>query len=174
MRIYILVLFFVILTGCANKHLSQNDSSHDDLARSNLAQVAQDYFNVYSQRNDFERFISFYANNAKFEDIIYGNSFDNKTEIKGFLAWDKGEFKLLSGQKALTVTTQVISENTVVTEGYFHEFTYDGQKLGPWLFVIIQEFDDNNKIIKQVDWINYTPRNNFLGGKNMNDKLTLQ
>ena len=53
----------------------------------------------------------------------------------------------------------------------FHEFSYDGSKLGPWLFVIIQEFNSDNKIIKQTDWINYTPRDNFLGGKNMNDSL---
>ena len=60
----------------------------------------------------------------------------------------------------------------MVSQGYFHQFSFNGQILGPWLFVITQDFDKNNKIIKQTDWINYTPRKKFLGGINMNKHLT--
>jgi hypothetical protein len=154
-------MIFAIINGCSSTNQNNN----------NLVQVVEDYYSVYSQRNDFERLMTFYADNAQFEDIIYGNSFNNKIEIKNFLAWNKGEFKALSGESILTVTKQVVQQNTAITEGYFHKFSYDGQKLGPWLFVIIQEFNTNHKIIKQTDWINYTPRNNFLGGKNMNEQL---
>ncbi|SFD13434.1 hypothetical protein [Pseudoalteromonas denitrificans] len=160
MRILFTALIFLFLTGCASTN-----------KRNNLAQVVEDYFIIYSERNDFEGLMSFYANNAQFEDMIYGNSLKNKAEIRNFLAWDKGEFKVLSTEQALTVTKQVLGDKTAVTEGFFHAFSYDGKKLGPWLFIIVQEFDSNNKIIKQVDWINYTPRSNFLGGKNINDKL---
>ena len=161
MRIFLTILFIIILSACSSRDKNNNELSY----------VVESFFNVYSQRNDFERLISFYDNNAQFEDIIYGASFKSKAEIKGFLAWDKGEFQLLSGERILTVTKQVLDKNIAVTEGFFHEFSYDGQKLGPWLFVIVQEFNTQNKIIKQTDWINYTPRENFLDGKNMNHKL---
>jgi len=115
--------------------------------------------------------MSYYADNATFKDIIYGNSFDSKAKIRSFLDWDKGDYKILEGTRALTVTRHTFGKNTVITEGFFHEFSYDGNNLGPWLFVITQEFDSNNKITQQSDWINYTPRNNFLDGQNMNDEL---
>jgi len=161
MRIPLTIFILLILNGCSSTYRSSN----------NLAEVVNDYFSVYSQRNDFERLISFYAEDAIFEDIIYGNLLKNKTGIKNFLAWDKGEFKVLSGPEILSITKQVVGENHAVTEGFFHGFSYDGQQLGPWLFVIIQEFDSSNKIIKQTDWINYTPREKFFGGKNMNKEL---
>ncbi len=150
-----------MLSGCVSTYKNSSD----------LSQAVDEYFRVYSERNDFESLMSFYSSKAHFEDIIYGNHLENKAEIRNFLAWDKGEFKVLEGDKALTITNQVVGEYTAVTEGFFHEFSYDGQKLGPWLFVIVQEFNSQNKIIKQTDWINYTPRKNFLGGKNMNNEL---
>lgn len=136
--------------------------------------IVEEYFSVYAKRDDFERFMSFYAENSKFEDIIYGNTFKNKTQIKEFLNWNKGDFEFPNGTRTLTLTKQVIDNNVAVTEGYFHQFSYNGQKLGPWLFVIIQEFDTNKKIIRQTDWINYTPRKEFLGGKNMNKTILEQ
>lgn len=161
MRSILTILIVFILSGCASTSNNHNA----------LSEVVNDYFSVYSQRNDFERFMSFYDNNAQFEDIIYGNSLKNKKEIKSFLAWDRGEFKILSGERILTITKQVFGSETVVTQGFFHEFSYDGQLLGPWLFIIVQEFNSQNKIIKQTDWINYTPRKDFLNGKNMNNEL---
>jgi len=160
MRIIISLLIVLLLNGCAST--SKNNK---------LPQIVNDYFDVYSKRNDFNKFMTYYAENAQFKDIIYGNTFNNKVEIRNFLDWSKGDFKILNGNKTLTVTSHTFGIKTVITEGFFHAFSYDGQKFGPWLFVITQEFDFNNKIIQQTDWINYTPRDDFLGGKNMNDEL---
>ncbi|KGJ93671.1 hypothetical protein ND2E_2164 [Colwellia psychrerythraea] len=160
MRIILSLFIIFILNACASTH--ENNQ---------LPQVVKEYFDTYSQRDNFKKFMSYYADNAQFKDIIYGNSLQGKDEIKEFLNWDKGEFETLMGTKALTVTKHTYGKNTVITEGYFHTFSYYGQKLGPWLFVITLEFDSENKIIKQTDWINYTPRANFLGGKNMNEVL---
>ncbi|WP_235839725.1 nuclear transport factor 2-like protein [Cognaticolwellia mytili] len=158
----VLITFTIILfSGCASVTQNHNE----------LLQIVGDYFNVYSQRDDFKRFMSFYADNAQFEDIIYGASFETKQEIKEFLDWERGEFSVPSDERILTITTQVLEGNTAITQGFFHEFNYDGKKLGPWLFVIIQEFNPQNKIIKQTDWINYTPKEDFLGGENMNNVL---
>jgi hypothetical protein len=160
MRIILNLLIVLLLNGCVS-------TSKDN----KLPQVVSDYFDTYAKREDFNKFMTYYADNAQFEDIIYGNSFNSKVEISNFLEWNKGEFKILNGNKALTVTRHTFGVNTAITEGFFHTFSYDGQKLGPWLFVITQEFDSNHKIIRQTDWINYTPRVDFLGGKNMNDEL---
>ena len=46
------------LTGC----VPQSD------AEIQLAQIAEDYFNVYAERNDFEKLMGFYAEHAVLED----------------------------------------------------------------------------------------------------------
>lgn len=163
MRIILSLLIILLLSGCVST--SKNIK---------LTQVVKGYFDIYSKREDFNKFMTYYADNAQFKDIIYGNSFKNKVAIGNFLNWNKGEFKILNGNSALTVTRHTFGKNTAITEGFFHAFSYDGEKLGPWLFIITQEFDYNNKIIQQTDWINYTPRGNFLGGKNMNDELVIK
>lgn len=139
-----------------------------------LSKVAQQYFVIYDQRSNFELFMSFYADHAQLTDMVYGNQLNNKTEIADFLNWQRGNFQTKNQGDILTITNQIVSNNTVITEGYFHTFSYDNQNLGPWYFIISQEFDDNNKIIKQIDWINYTPRKNYLGGANINQQLGKQ
>ena len=160
MRIILSLLFVLLLSGCVST--SKVDR---------LPQVVSDYFDVYSKRDDFNAFMSYYAENAQFRDIVYGNSFNGREEIRNFLNWDRGEFETLNGARVLTVKRHNFGKNTVITEGFFHAFVYDGKKLGPWLFIIVQEFDSDNKITRQTDWINYTPRANFLGGENMNDEI---
>ncbi|MFD2166880.1 nuclear transport factor 2 family protein [Thalassotalea euphylliae] len=162
MRFLVIVIVWFI-AGCASTTTNSPSGS--------LSETAKAYFDVYAERKDLKKLMSFYDEKATLSDIIYGNQLNNKAEIKAFLAWDKGDFQLISGDNILTVTGQTISGRTVVTEGYFNAFSYDGQKLGPWLFVIVQEFNADNKIISQKDWINYTPRKHFLGGKNMNHLL---
>lgn len=138
MRHLLTILIILLLSSCTSTTNNSND----------LAELVHDYFSVYSTRADFQRLISFYDNNAQFEDIIYGKSLGNKEEIKGFLDWDRGEFKILSVSRALKATKQTVKNKAVVTQGFFHEFSYDGQVLGPQLFVIIQEFNAQKKIIK--------------------------
>jgi len=120
------------------------------------------------QRKDFKKFMSFYAKDATLKDIIYGNDLRNKAEIQSFLNWHNGKFDRLASENILTVTNQVIENQSAITEGYFHQFRFNDKEFGPWLFIISLEFNEDNKIIKQTDWINYTPRKDFLGGLNMN------
>ena len=110
-----------------------------------LQNVVDEYQPVYSERTDFERFMALYD--------------------------DQAQLEVLAGKPVLTISKHVIDGRNVITEGYFNQFKYKGQVLGPWLFVIVHQFNDKNKIIKQTDWINYTPRKQFLGGKNMNQGL---
>ncbi|KPV93966.1 hypothetical protein AN214_03998 [Pseudoalteromonas sp. P1-9] len=160
-RVLLIVTSTLSLYGCTMTENKQHQ----------LQNVLEDYYRVYSQRTDFQRFMDFYDDNAQLDDIIYGNTLNNKKEIAAFFAWDNGQFEVLDDKPILILTKQVIEGNTAITQGYFNQFKYNKQVLGPWLFVIVHQFNDQNKIIKQTDWINYTPRKQFLGGKNMNQGL---
>lgn len=168
-----LVTCLLGLTACTStKHETpQLSSKSTNEFTKEFEDVVNSYFNTYQQRTDFKSFMSYYHEQAQFEDIIYGNHLKNKADITAFLNWQRGEFALINSDKLLTITKQVIDKQTVVTQGYFHQFSYDEVVLGPWLFVMVHEFDSQLKIIKQTDWINYTPRENFLGGINMNKVL---
>ncbi|WP_372770158.1 nuclear transport factor 2 family protein [Pseudoalteromonas sp.] len=151
-----------LLSGCAASTMHK---------QTRLQETVADYYDTYSKRTDFQNFMAFYDENAQLNDIIYGNSLNNKKDITAFFAWDNGQFEVLEGKPVLTISKQVIDGNTVITEGHFNQFKYNQQVLGPWLFIMVHQFNDKNKIIKQTDWINYTPRNQFLGGKSMNQRL---
>ena len=106
MRIILSLLIALLLNGCASTNKCNK-----------LPQVVNDYFDIYSKRIDFNKFMSYYADNAQFRDIIYGNSFNSKVEIRNFLDWNKGEFKILNGNRILTVTKHTFEVNTAITEG---------------------------------------------------------
>ncbi|MEO0368593.1 MAG: nuclear transport factor 2 family protein [Pseudomonadota bacterium] len=130
--------------------------------------TAQEFLAVYAARNDFEALMDYYADEAQLEDLIFGHLAENKAQISAFLNWNDGKFSLPDGPPALRTTNLNVDGNTVVAQGHFTPFYYDGNSHGPWKFVIILEFNGAGKIIKQTDWINYTPRNKFLGGENRN------
>ncbi len=162
MRTLLIGIGVLALLGCS----SLNDSSKV------TSLTMQSYFETYRQRSDFNGFMDFYADDVVVQDIVYGNELAGKSEVKAFFDWNRGQFELLDGKDILTITRQTLEAQTVVTEGYFHRFRFNDQTLGPWRFVMIHELDDDSKIIKQVDWINYTPRENFLGGLDMNKGLS--
>jgi len=169
-KLLLISLLFTI-GACTSLTGSQTTKNTPIISTSLLEQVVTEYFNVYQHRTDFEKFLTFYHEDAVLEDVVYGNLVKSKKEIKTFLNWQDPNFSLIDKNNALVVQKQVIQGNTVVTEGYFTEFNYYGKKLGPWRFIILLEFNDELKIIRQVDWINYTPREQYLGGKNMNELL---
>ncbi len=162
MRALLIVVGVLTLVGC----------SFFDNSPKVISLTVQSYFDTYRQRSDFDGFMDFYADDVVMQDIVYGNELTGKNEVKAFFDWSRGQFDLLDGKDILTITRQTLESQTVVTEGYFHRFRFNDQTLGPWRFVMIHELDDDSKIIKQVDWINYTPRENFLGGLDMNEGLT--
>lgn len=129
-----------------------------------IEETARTYFEVYAQRSDFERFMNFYASDAVVRDIIYGNEVAGKDDIRKFFDWERGGFKVVTPGPILEVETQVVSGRTVITRGAFKQFEYDGNRMGPWKFLIWQRFDDTGQVIYQEDWINYTPKKILIGG----------
>lgn len=160
--ILITALFTALLTGCATTTSSNQQ----------IAQTTKAFFEVYAKRRDFDQLMTFYADDAVLEDIVYGNDIKSKKAIGKFLNWSDSKYIMSGVGLSLVVQKQLVQGNKAVVEGYFSQFTYNDDTLGPWRFIIWLEFDDNGKINREVDWINYTPRKKFLGGKNMNNKLS--
>ena len=133
-----------------------------------LAQ-AELFFDVYAERTDFERFMAFYADDAILEDLIYGHIAQGKSEIRAFLNWNDGKFALSNGATAMRVNKLHADGRYVYAQGVFNAFSYSGKPHGPWRFLIALEFNREGQIIRHIDWINYTPRESFLGGKNLNE-----
>lgn len=136
------------------------------LADSDLSQTVSEYYQVYSERKDFNQFMAFYAEDATLNDVVFGFKAANKTELRNFFDWSRGEFKLKEHGPILIVKEQVISGSTVITSGHFVPFVYNGNELGPWEFVIWHEFNEQGKIQSQQDWINYGPKK-FLFGQSL-------
>lgn len=156
----IILLFTLFIIGCAATQKQPDTRA-----------LAQQYFAIYAERQDFEALMAMYDDKAVLEDMIYGFYAKDKSVIRAFFNWHDGHFELPSGPPALVVEKQAFDGTLVITEGHFTRFKYKGKAMGPWRFVIWLEFNEQGKIIRQVDWINYTPRKDFLGGKNMNKEL---
>lgn len=141
-----------------------------ETGQAQLKQTVQDYYHTYAERQDFEGFMDYYADEALLEDVVYGHVAHGREQIRGFFNWENNDFRL-TGDVALVVKEMTIDKNTVITSGYFTPFYFSGDSLGPWRFIIKHRFNDAGKIIYQTDWINYTPRSMLEGGKNLNELI---
>lgn len=162
---------FILLTGCQHSVNQPVENTNENASTQptdiQIHKTVEQFFKTYSQRQDFDSFLAFYSESIVLEDLVYGERVHGKEALRGFYRWDSGEVKLIDGE-ALKVTKQLVSSNQAVTRGVFLPFYFHGKKMGPWRFVIWQEFDENGHIIKQFDWINYTPKETFIGGENLN------
>ena len=128
------------------------------------------YLNTYQQRDDFHQFMAFYAQDAVLEDMVYGHRAEGKSAISDFFAWPSNPVKVMNEQSLFNLTA-VHLDNTVKTalvRGRFNAFLYHGQQLGPWRFLMVLKFDEQGKISYQQDWINYTPKSEYMTGHNLN------
>ncbi|MEM1207428.1 MAG: nuclear transport factor 2 family protein [Acidobacteriota bacterium] len=152
MRIFV-VIVSLLLSACASM---PTPPSAEDVVRS--------YFEIYKERSDFDRFMDFYADGASLTDVVYGNELQGKDAIRSFFDWNRGDFKVATPGPILTVEQHIASGDVVITRGVFEPFEFGGQALGPWRFIIVQELNAEGKIIRQEDWINYTPKKILIGG----------
>ena len=128
-----------------------------------IQEAVSGYFETYSSRKDFDKFMQYYAGDAVLKDVVYGVEVHGQEKIRNFFDWGRGSFSLVKAGPILVITDQVISDNNVVTAGYFEEFYFNDQKLGPWEFIIWQQYNEFGKIKKQDDWINYSPKKIMVG-----------
>lgn len=137
-------------------------------AQASVREHSEAYFQVYAERQDFPALLAFYGEEAVLEDMVYGHLAEGRDAIAELLDWSRGEFRVADGGPALVVEQLVVEGQTAVARGHFRAFLYEGEVLGPWRFTIWLEWDEQGRIRHQTDWINYTPRQRYLGGDNRN------
>ena len=155
----LLLLLAILLSACSASVTKTPPIS----SKINIEAKANAYFSLYKKRENFTAFINFYAENVRFKDIVYGVSLEGKHNLAEFFNWHRGEFSVLDQKDILTIDQLVVSGNQVITTGIFHQFIFNGKQLGPWQFIIRQEFNEQGLIIYQEDWINYSPKKILIG-----------
>ena len=119
-----------------------------------LEPLIQEYIQVYQERSDFDAFLSYYAEDMIIEDMITGYRVEGKKGFAEFFNWPDPRFESRH-PNTYEVETLIIDGQKVTIQGYFTPFSWDGQEVEAMQFVTILFFNDKNKIIKHVDWINY-------------------
>ncbi|WP_425390748.1 hypothetical protein [Ekhidna sp.] len=154
----ILKVFFVSAIFISCNPNSKNEA--DDRAI-RVEQTAKDFFETFAERKDWEKFCSFYREDLEFEDITLQLKLDSLWQFKRFYNWDvEGDDfrKLTPDQKHLTLYSLVANDSIAVGRGRVNPFYYYDQLIdSEWGmdFTIWLYFDENLKIRKQIDWMEY-------------------
>ncbi len=135
-----------------------------------LEQTVNRYIEVFKQRTDFDKFLSFYDEQAQLEDMVYGHYAANRAGIEKFYAWPQSRVTVLDNKPLFTVEQKIIDQQqrVAIVSGQFHRFDFGGKTLGPWRFLIKLQFNERGLITYQQDWINYTPKTMVSNGENLN------
>lgn len=126
-----------------------------DVDNNSIERIVDEYYEIYNKRQSIDKFLGFYDNEIEFEDIIIGDKIKGKTDLRKFLNWENPDFIMLESN-ILKITEKIIDGNKAVIKGYFTKFQWGQIEFGPMHFTTILVFNGSGKIIKQVDWINYS------------------
>jgi len=155
------ILFLYVTIIISGLGCFQNQSTNANLYENEVKQKAQDFFETFAERSDWEKFCSFYREDVIFKDVILQLDLDSLWQLKRFYKWDEegDRFKKLSPeQKHLTLESLIVEGPNVAARGHINPFYYDGNLIdSDWgmKFTIWLRFDDNLKIIEQRDWFEY-------------------
>ena len=142
---------------------SEVQGDEKPLRQAQVQQVAKDFFQTFAERQDWEKFCSFYREDLIFDDIILQIHLDSLWKFKRFYKWDEegGHFQKLSPDQAhITIDDLLVNDSVAVGRGRVNPFYYYGELIEPvwgmeatfWLY-----FDKDLKIKRQIDWIEYNP-----------------
>ena len=138
---YASFLLLLFLNSCSN-----------DTAQ--ISTKVDDYYHTMNERNDFEKFLSFYDEEVVLEDIINGDQIEGKTKLKDFFDWENPGFTKLDSN-SLVIEQKIMNGNHAVVKGYFTAFKWGENVYESMHFTTLLTFNKEHKIIKHVDWINY-------------------
>ena len=155
----------LLLVGCKSPFEQNNVPT--------IKPQVEQFISIYQARVDFDAFLKLYADSAQLEDLVYGHHAVGKSGIAAFYNWHGGNFKVIDDLKTFKVEHLIIDEQQrqAVITGHFNEFIYHEQQMGPWRFVMTLQFNEKGLITHQQDWINYTPKADFMMGKNLNKTI---
>lgn len=152
----ILIVLLLITNSCI-----QTNSADSSNFEHSVRNEAINYFDTFSERSDWDKFLSFYREDVRFKDITLQLELDSLWKFKRFYKWDEegDRFKkLYPEQEHLNIQSLVVEGNTVAAKGHLNPFYYDGTLIdSDWgmEFTIWLTFDENLKIIEQNDWMEY-------------------
>lgn len=140
-RVLLLPILTIILSGC-----HQNSNA--------IEETVDNFCQIYAKREKPESLKSFYDERAVLEDIISGVRVEGNLDIINFFDWNNVSYKM-KDTVALVVVSKVIGDGSATINGYFTSFEWSGTIYRRMHFTTVLFFNDEHKIIKQVDWINY-------------------
>jgi hypothetical protein len=146
------------MSSCTSSQSS--DSSIAKARKDTIENIAEEYFETYANREDWESFLSFYAEDLKFEDAILQVHLDSLEAFKAFYDWPNPGFrKHPDYPEIFKLEDLVVDDSTAVGRGVFHPFYWQDTLFRmEWdpTFTIWLWFDDSLKIHRQVDWVEYS------------------
>lgn len=152
----LLILILAFLISCLPKAEERQIPRSDELKK-----TAEAFFQCFAERKDWDAFCAFYRTDMRFEDVSLQLQLDSLWQFKRFYNWPDtvNVFEKLSDDQAhLELSSLVVDDSTAVGRGHFNPFRYNGELIkADWgmEFTIWLYFDDDLKIKKQIDWIEY-------------------
>ena len=122
--------------------------------------TANDFFEIYKAREDWQGFQDLYANDLVFEDVIFRFTY-NKPEFIAFYNWPDPLLKKHPDYPEVMVLEELaFTDTTAMGRGYFTPFyygdvLYDDQE--HMRFVMTLHVNEAGKINRHIDFIEYPP-----------------
>lgn len=157
MRFHLLSFFLLILlvVACVKPPIKEPNR------KAAIEATAKAFFDTYAERTDWEKFCAFYREDLQFQDILLQLELDSLWQFKRFYNWPDTNFSKLSPEQAILEVHQLlVNDSVAIASVHFNPFYWYGQKIeSPWGMEAVFElhFDENLKIKKQIDWIEYAP-----------------
>lgn len=149
------LLLYLLLAACTSSHQETNTTR----------ERALNFFHIYKARADWQSFQDLYADDLIFKDVIFRYTY-NKGEFINFYNWpDPLLEKHPDYPEVLVLEDLATTDSTAIGRGYFTPFYYGGKlydDMEHMRFVISLQFDNQGKIKRHTDFIEYPPE--FLVG----------
>lgn len=141
MRTLLLIILSIYLVKCQQ-------------TKSQIHKKVDEYIQLYQERSDFNAFLALYANDLVLEDMVGGYRVEGRESFAEFFNWPDERFEKISDE-TIQVKNVIVEGNRASIEGYFTPFGWNGNEVEAMQFVTILYFNDEGKIIRHIDWINY-------------------
>ncbi len=140
---------------------SCNTSIPEENKRSEaIKDQARAYFQTYAEREDWDQFLSYYAEDLQFEDAISQIHLDSLEAFKTFYDWPNPGFKKHPEYPEIFRLDDLVANDSIaVGRGVFFPFYWQDSLFSmEWdpTFTIWLWFDENLKINRQIDWVEYS------------------
>ena len=157
------IFLVVLLVSCSqpnNNDTKLGTGIQEELLENKIENLAENFFNTYMIREDWEEFLSYYADTLKFEDAVLQVSLDGLESFMEFYDWPNPDFqKHPDYPRIFELKDLVVDSNIAIGRGVFAPFYWKGilyemewdASFTMWLY-----YNEDGKIIRQIDWIEYS------------------